>query len=93
MIGLLLDRPRRGKGGYRNVARLAESFDDEFNRWCCDIDKGRSTPEKRLQSFLLSDAHSHDSVMTTLCEASQSTDDSAHLELFMGEMLEPMEDV
>lgn len=92
MIGLLPDRPQRGKGGYRNLAKLASSFEEEFDRRCRDIDQGRSTPEKRLQSYLLADAHTHGGALTTLSEASESTDDPVHLELVTDELALPLGD-
>jgi hypothetical protein len=56
MVGLLPERPQRGRSGIRDLKRLAREFDARFRRDCIDIDHGRSTPEKRLQSWLLADA-------------------------------------
>ncbi|NOG53188.1 MAG: hypothetical protein HND57_02470 [Planctomycetes bacterium] len=56
MVGLLPDRPQRGKGGL-SAARLQESFDEKLRGYCVNISQGRPTPEKLLQSFLIADAY------------------------------------
>lgn len=66
MVGLLPDRPQRGKSGITNLARLAADFDAVFRSHCVDCEHGRPTPEKRLQSHLLADAYRHDRQMRTL---------------------------
>jgi len=57
MVGLLPERPQRGKSGISNLSRLAANFDSEFRAHCVDCPHGRPTPEKRLQSHLLSGAY------------------------------------
>jgi len=59
MVSLRLDRPQRGKSGIRDVVGLAQNFDVQYRKYCVDIDQGRSTPEKRLQSHLVSLAQSN----------------------------------
>jgi hypothetical protein len=66
MVGLLSERPQRGKGGYRNLERLARDFDVEFRQRCVDIEHGRPTPEKRLQSWIVAEAYRHDRRLTSL---------------------------
>jgi len=66
MVGLLPGRPQRGKGGYRNLERLAQDFENEFRKHCVDIDQGRPTEEKRLQSWLVADAYTHERRMAAL---------------------------
>lgn len=57
MVGLLPERPQRGKSGITNLKRLAANFDAEFRAHCVDCPHERPTPEKRLQSYLLSGAY------------------------------------
>lgn len=60
MIGLLPERPQRGKGGIRDLQRLAREFESLFRRHCVDVVKRKQkTPEKRLQSWLVSHAIRH----------------------------------
>ena len=59
MVGLRPDRPQRGKSQITNLQRLASTFEREFQTHCVDCDHGRPTPEKRLQSFLISNAYRH----------------------------------
>ncbi len=56
MIGLLPDRPQRGKSGITNLDRLAADFEAEFRAHCVDCEHGRPTPEKRLQSWMVAEA-------------------------------------
>lgn len=65
MVGLLPDRPQRGKSGY-DAARLRAQFDAEFEQHCVNITQGRATPEKQLQSFLISNAYQHGRAMQAL---------------------------
>ncbi len=60
MIGLRPDRPQRGKSSVTNLRRLTANFEQEFRTHCIDCDHRRTTPEKRLQSFLLSTAYHND---------------------------------
>lgn len=60
MIGLLPDRPQRGKSGITMPARLAANFEAEFRGHCVDCEHRRLTPEKRLQSWLIAEAYRHD---------------------------------
>jgi len=74
MVGLLSDRPQRGKGGY-TANRLLKNFEMDFKSCCEDITQGRVTPEKQLQSFLISDAYLHSRKMVTL-QGSRFKEDS-----------------
>lgn len=76
LIGLLPERPQRGKGGYRAV-KLRANFETEFRKHCVDITQGRPTPEKRLQSFMISDAYQHDRQMQVLQSQIPSQEDTA----------------
>lgn len=57
MIGLRPDRPQRGRSGIVDLAQLAREFEGAYREACVDCDHGRSTPEKRLQSHLISAAY------------------------------------
>ena len=59
MVGLLPDRPQRGKGGY-SAQKLLEQFPAEFDKHCVQVSHDRPTPEKRLQSYLISAAYQND---------------------------------
>lgn len=65
MVGLLPHRPQRGKGGYR-ADYLLDHFETEFNKYCNEIAQGRPTPEKELQSFLITQAYQHGGKLETL---------------------------
>jgi len=66
MVSLQRDRPQRGKSRIRNVAGLARNFEAQYRKYCVDIDQGRPTPEKRLQSYLVSHAQSNGHHLTAL---------------------------
>jgi hypothetical protein len=86
MVGLNSDRPQRGKSKYRNLARLRDCFTDEYAKHCVDITQGRPTPEKRLQSFLISDAYRHGRLMAAINHASKPTDDPVELVFITDEL-------
>jgi len=69
MISLLPNSPQLGKGNLRNPKRLAARFEEEFQRWCASRQLGRPTPEKLLQSFLVSDAQTHGGSLNVLNRA------------------------
>lgn len=58
MVGLLPEKPQLGKG-YRRTAEVLGEFEAHFQEYCDGPAPGRCTPEKRLQSYLISDALSH----------------------------------
>jgi hypothetical protein len=51
MIGLIRKRPQRGKGGFRNLERLAGDFDLLFAKYCQDVPQGRVTGERPFRAF------------------------------------------
>ena len=57
MVGLLPQRPQRGKGGFRNLVRLASNFSETFKRHCVECSQGRPTSEKQLQSWIVAEAY------------------------------------
>lgn len=79
MVGLLPSRPQRGRSGVRNLRSLVERFDDEFNSHCRDIDQGRPTPEKALQSFLIREAQANQRRRASLNASSAATGDPVEL--------------
>ena len=73
MVGLLPERPQRGKSGLRDLARVAADFEAVFAAHCKDIDHGRVTGEKKLQSWLIRDAYTHDRKLDATNTASANT--------------------
>ena len=71
MVGLLPERPQRGKSGIRNLGRLREEFEERFQRDCVDIEHGRPTPEKALQSWIIADALRNEREMKLLAVGSE----------------------
>jgi hypothetical protein len=67
MVGLLPERPQRGKSGLRDLQRVAVEFDALFQAHCVDVTQGRPTPEKSLQSAMTAAAYRHDRRMEPLC--------------------------
>jgi hypothetical protein len=66
MIGLLSERPQRGKAGLANVERVARDFEALFEQHCVRVEQGRVTGEKALQSFLIRDAQTHGRKMAAI---------------------------
>jgi hypothetical protein len=52
MVGLLPHRPQRGLGGFSKLRHLADNFEELFRQPCVEIEHGRVTGEKELQSSL-----------------------------------------
>lgn len=69
MVGLTHDRPQRGKSGIRTFRKLIANFEDDFKAHCLPTEKGRDTPEKALQSFLIRNALSNARRMKALEKA------------------------
>lgn len=59
MVGLQPEKPQLGNA-YNNTTHLIENFESEFTRHCDGPVPKRPTPEKKLQSFLVSDALTHE---------------------------------
>jgi hypothetical protein len=90
MVGLSADRPQRGKSGIRDFDRLQREFERLYAKHCVDVDQGRPTPEKRVQSFLLRDAHTHGRRMATLNDAAGRTDGLVDLVFVTDELAVPV---
>ena len=95
MVGLLLERPQRGESGIRDLKRLADDFAnnnaDQFKRYCENIEQGRPTPEKRLQSYLIDDAYRDSRKMKALNKASESAVTPVELQFVTDEIFLPTE--
>lgn len=79
MVGLLPDRPQRGKSGLTKLDRVAQDFEALFAKHCRDISQGRVTGEKALQSFLISEAYRNDQKLVSLNDASRNTNEPVEL--------------
>lgn len=73
LVGLLPSRPQRGRSGVRNLQHLSANFEAEFAKSCRDVDQGRRTPEKALQSFLIRTAQCNQRRILPLNDASRAT--------------------
>jgi hypothetical protein len=90
MVGLLHDRPQRGKGGFRNLDALCSTFEVQFASHCRDIEQGRVTGEKALQSFLVRDAYTHGRRMALINAASTQTNEPVDLVFVTDEIALPV---
>lgn len=77
MVGLLPDRPQRGKSGIHDLGKVARDFKAMFAAHCRDIDHGRVTGEKALRSFLIREAYQNERRMVSLDAASRATSEVA----------------
>jgi hypothetical protein len=91
MVGLLPDRPQRGKSGITNLRRVVTDFESMFASHCRDIEHGRATGEKALQSHLISEAQKNGRHLIPINAASQGTDDTVELILVTDEIPLPVE--
>jgi hypothetical protein len=91
MVGLLPDRPQRGKSGITNVDGLAGGFEEMFNAHCRNIEQGRLTGEKALQSFLIRESYTHGRSLEPINAASQQTDEPVELVFVTDELALPLE--
>ena len=92
MVGLLHDRPQRGKSGLRNLEGIAKDFERMFGEHCRDVDQGRATGEKALQSALIREAYGNGRKLASLNAASTGTDDPVELMFITDEIPLPIED-
>ena len=93
MIGLLADRPQRGKGGFgeRDLALVQENFEDLFKTHCSGtIHHGRRTGEKALQSFLICESYRNGRRLESLNIASRKTSDPVDLRFITDEISLPL---
>ncbi len=92
MVGLLPERPQRGKSGLRNLSALVAGFDAMFATHCRDIEQGRVTGEKGLQSFLIRESFKHARRLQPINEASKQTDEPVELTFVTDEISLPLAD-
>lgn len=90
MVGLLPDRPQRGKSGITNLRRLAEDFETLFGTHCRSVEHRRVTGEKALQSFLIREAQQSGQRLQSINAASAATDDPVELEFITDEISLPV---
>lgn len=89
LVGLLPKRPQRGRSGVRNLAALAASFEAEFKEHCLDVEHGRPTPEKGLQSFLIRSAQVRHRKLEPINAASRGTSSPVELLFITDELALP----
>jgi hypothetical protein len=92
LVGLLPDRPQRGKSGLTNLDNVAANFEKLFEDNCITVDQGRVTGEKALQSFLIREAYVNNRRMASLNAASSTTDAPVDLWFVTDELALPLDD-
>jgi hypothetical protein len=90
MVSVLHDRPQRGKSGIKDLRNLADHFEDLFQRHCVEIEQGRETGEKELQSFLIRESYRHGRAMLPLIEAGREHGEELDLVFVTDEQLLPL---
>lgn len=90
MVGLLPERPQRGEH-FSNVARLTQNFEVLFDTHCRNVEHGRATGEKALQSSLISEAQANGRRLVSLSSASVATDDPVDLWFITDEIALPVD--
>lgn len=90
MVGLLADRPQRGLGGVSKLRDLADNFEELFRQHCREIEHGRVTGEKELQSFLIRESYQHGRLMQPLVDAAKESGEELDLLFVTDEQLLPM---
>ncbi len=91
VVGLLPDRPQRGKSGITNLDRLVADFEPTFAAHCRDIEHGRVTGEKALQSYIIRDAQKNARKMAAINAASLGNHDPVELVFVTDEIPLPVE--
>jgi hypothetical protein len=91
MVGLLPERPQRGKSGLRDLDGVAQGFEALFAEHCRDVPHGRVTGEKSLQSFLISEAYRNGRKLFSINSASKETPDAVELVFVTDEIPLPVE--
>ena len=90
MVSLLPDRPQRGRSGLRDLHRIARDFETLFRSWCVEIEQGRKTGEKELQSFLIRESYRHGRVMAPLVQGARERGEELDLVFVTDEQLLPV---
>ena len=89
MVGLLADRPQRGRQ-LGPLDHIAADFEALFAKHCQDVGHAKPTGEKALQSFLISESYKHGRHMQPINVASQNTDEPVDLVFVMDEIAIPV---
>lgn len=91
MVGLHADKPQRGKSGLTDLNALVCGFEELFQKHCVEIEQGRPTPEKEVQSFLIGDAYRNGRKMKVINEASRRTAHPVELMFVTDEIALPLD--
>lgn len=91
MVGLLHDRPQRGKSGLRDLERTAAEFEALFATHCRDVEHGRPTGEKALQSFLIRESYKNGRRLHPINVASATTNAPVELVFVTDEIPLPVD--
>jgi hypothetical protein len=91
MVGVLRERPQRGKSGIRTPDRVVREFDVMFAKHCRDVRRGRVTGEKALQSFLIRESYRNGRRLQPINVASTPTNDPVDLTFITDEIPLPVE--
>lgn len=89
MVGLLAERPQRG---FRlaTLAGVSAEFEVLFAKHCRDVEHGRVTGEKSLQSFLIRESHKCDRHLEPINASSRTTDEPVDLVFVTDEIALPI---
>ena len=90
MVGLLRDWPQRGKGGLNDLSAVAGDFEAMFATHCRNIEHGRKTGEKALQSFLIRESYKRGRRMEPINASSCATNGPVELSFVTDEIALPL---
>jgi len=91
MVGLLHGRPQRGKSGIKTLERVVRDFETLFATFCRDVEQGRVTGEKALQSFLIRESYRHGRRLEPINVASRRTNEPVELVFITDEIPLPVD--
>lgn len=89
MVGLLPDRPQRGRSPRRDLEALARGVDRLFEDHCQQVGQGRGTPEKALQSYLIAQAQTSGLRLDCLERAAEAAGHGGALSFVTDELAMP----
>jgi hypothetical protein len=89
MVSLEPHRPQRGKSGIQGLRAIAADFEGNFRRYCVEIEHGRVTGEKELQSFLIRASYQNGRSMAPLIDAARAMGEALDLVFVTDEQLLP----
>jgi hypothetical protein len=91
MVGLLPDRPQRGKSKLKDLKGVANGFEALFDAHCRNVEHRRVTGEKALQSYLIREAQKNNRRLVSLNSASATTDEPVEAIFVTDEISLPLE--